>query len=92
MNKLGLAESPCCECGSARQTVEHLVMDCPMQEENRDLMICDIETSYIKHQIPVWQRTFDMKTLLAPTHTCPQVRRTVQSAIVNFLHCANLDL
>ena len=37
----------CLLCGSAVEDVKHLVLDCPVYQEERDRMICDI-ASHIK--------------------------------------------
>ena len=91
MHKLKLTESPCCECSDARQTVQHILMDCPIFTEQRDTMINEVESLYVRNQTPVAERTLDKVTLIAPTHTNRHTKQAVQKAFVNFLENVNCD-
>ena len=53
MHKINLAENPCCSCSEARQTVRHIIMDCPTLSVQRQIMIDNIDEAYSEHQIPL---------------------------------------
>ena len=51
MYKLGLVESPMCECGTDVESIAHLLLHCPSYKTQRENMIDSIELTYIKHSI-----------------------------------------
>ncbi len=84
-NKLYPEESPCCECGRSRQTVNHIMFDCSLLEKEREELTNSIEIMYVKHQTPVWEREITKATLLHPQHTDLQTRRGVTRAVLSYL-------
>ena len=37
--RMKLAESPSCECGTTRETIEHVIYECPLLQEDRQVAI-----------------------------------------------------
>ncbi len=56
MHRLGLADDPFCDCGPARQTVSHVLMDCLLISTQRQHMINAIEIMYVRDNVPAWER------------------------------------
>ena len=42
MFRMGLADSPHCTCDCARETVEHILMDCQLEAEARSRMLREV--------------------------------------------------
>ncbi len=90
MHRLGLADDPCCECGPARQTVSHVLMECPLLSTQRQYMINAIEIMYVRDNVPAWERQLHLNTLLSPHHSsqhpCRSQNRTLKLSVCNRLH------
>ncbi len=82
---LALAYDPCCEYGPARQTVSHILMDCPLLSTQRQHMINAIEIMYARDNLPAWDRQLQLYTLLAPHHSQCSTRTTVKIELLNYL-------
>ena len=54
-----LAESPQCECNQDVEDTKHFLLDCTRYEEERDVMIEAIERTYIRQNIPQYDRTIE---------------------------------
>lgn len=92
MHKLNLSESPCCECSDERQTVQHIVMDCPLyNEERKNLQDC-IESIYVEHNTPMWERVINLNSLLMPTHNNIETRNKINNALINFIDSIHLQI
>ena len=42
-NRTGTAQSPVCECGNERETVQHFLLRCPLYREGRICMLDSIK-------------------------------------------------
>ncbi len=92
MHKIGLQESPCCDCGNQRQTVRHILLECGDLTHHREHMIEKIELIYVKHQTPYWERTLDLQTLLSPDHSNASTRHDIIRVVAGFLGASKYKL
>ena len=85
-NKLFPDESPNCQCGNNRQTVNHIMLDCHLLQKEREDLMDKVELCYVKHQTPIWEREVNASALLHPRHTSQQTRIEVTRAVLTFLN------
>ncbi len=81
----GLDNDPCCECGPARQTLSHILMDCPLLSTQRQHMTNTIEIMYVRDNLPAWERRLLLNTLLAPHHSQASTHAAVRTELLNYL-------
>ena len=56
MHKLKLSDTPMCECGQDREDASHVLMHCSRYQQQREVMIDNIERLYIRHNTPFHER------------------------------------
>ena len=84
--------SPLCACGK-EETVHHLLLDCPLYETERMLMINRIEIGFIKHKIHHAFRRINTRTLLGLNPDLkPEMQNTISSAIDDFLTSSKIEV
>ena len=66
-------------------------MDCSSFQKQRHDLLESIEKLYVKHITPVWERTIDPETLIAPTHTNKQTCIDVKSAFIAYIDSLKID-
>ncbi len=81
----GLDNDPCCECGPARQTLSHILMDCPLLSTQRQHMTNTIEIMYVRDNLPAWERRLLLNTLLPPHHSQASTHAAVRTELLNYL-------
>ncbi len=59
MFRIGLSETCLCECGEA-QTAAHVLMQCQLYSADRETMLSVIELSFVKHNLPIHERTLNL--------------------------------
>ena len=47
--KIGLAESPACQCGHPRETVCHYLLECSLYRQSRDLLLSKLDPILAPH-------------------------------------------
>ena len=52
-----------CECGLAMEDTRHYLLECHLHDQQRQVMIDNIEITYVNHDVPVCDRTLDIATL-----------------------------
>ena len=67
MYRMGFAESRECECGEGRETVEHILMQCSLESENREVLIKEIEELWMSTK-QLGGLQVDLQLMLSP-HT-----------------------
>ena len=65
MFRMGLADSPDCRCGEARETVEHVLMECQLETEARSRMLMEIGSIWMDIKKP-GGLNFSLDTILNP--------------------------
>ena len=83
MNKIGLASSAECPCGTDRQTPAHIILDCPKLDIQRQCMIDTIERTYIRNKVRLQNRSLSIKDILAPDHSI-QTNTEIYAAFSKF--------
>ena len=66
MYKMNLRDSPDCECKEDRETAEHVIMCCKKFEKERETLMQNIETVYMKHEIRHNQRGLNLNSIIYP--------------------------
>ena len=92
MHRIGLSESPMCNCGTDRQTVEHVIMKCPLLHDERRELIFGMDYIYAKHNTPIWERNVDFQTLLLPDHTNKVTRIAIRNIWCAFVRKINFSI
>ena len=92
MHKINLAENPCCSCSEARQTVRHIIMDCPTLSVQRQIMIDNIDEAYSEHQIPLVDRVINFSTLLTSFQCDSKIKFSILKAVIKFLDSVTYEI
>ena len=92
MHKIKLAENPCCSCSEARQTVRHIIMDCPTLSVQRQIMIDNIDEAYSEHQIPSVERVINFNTLLTSFQCDSKIKLSILKAVIKFLDSVTYEI
>ncbi len=58
-------ESPDCEYDTAIQTIEHIIMNCPNTNNQRETTYNQMDDIYAMRYLPVWGRNLDLNTIMA---------------------------
>ena len=75
--------SPDCDCGTGRQTIEHLITHCPEHLEQRLTMLNQIETAFNTHNTQMHNRIITHRTLLGQNNHLPKPLRDSISQIMD---------
>ncbi len=86
MYKMQLSESPDCECDTATQTIEHIIMNCPHTKHQRETMNNQVDYIYAMHCTPVSERKLDFNTLLWQSHSSLLTTRAVTDVLIVYLN------
>ncbi len=83
------SDSPDCECGTAIQTIEHIILNCPNTNNQREAI-----HSQIDYYTPALERNLDLNTLLWPSHSSPLlvIARAVTDALIVYLNNTNFTI
>ncbi len=94
MHKLGdnFSASPNCVCDMALQTPVHVIMECPLLNDIRQLLVDDIDLIYARHDTPYWERTVDYNTLIWPSFSNVETTYAVNSAVARYLMKIPFDI
>ena len=92
IHKLFKEESPCCDCSQERQTPIHIVMECPLHSEARNILFDNIDLTYAKHNTPIWEREITFWDLFTPHHSDPSTRREIRYHLFKFLDTLSLAI
>ena len=68
MFKIGLADTHFCECGEV-QPAAHILMECQLYTNKREIMLKVIQHSFIKYDIPIHEHSLNLTNLLWPQLT-----------------------
>ena len=85
MYRFKFVDSPNCDCDRDRQTIEHVLLHCPLFSSAREKMINSIEMTYCMKKTPSSERQLTMSTLLAPNHKSHETRSCVLDASLDFI-------
>ncbi len=77
-------ETHLCECGEA-QTAAHILIDCHLYCTDRETMLCVIELSFVKCNLPIHDRTLNLSSLLWPELSINQYSQIIISEVHKFL-------
>ena len=86
MHKIKLAENPCCSCSEARQTVKHIIMDCPTLSVQRKIMIDSTDEAYSEHQIPMVDRAIHFSTLPTSFQCDSKSKLSILKVVIKYLN------
>ena len=65
MFRMRLADSPDCSCGEARETVEHVLLDCQLEAEARNRLLMEVGNIWMDNKKPGGLQ-FSLYTILNP--------------------------
>ena len=65
MHRMGLADSPDCSCGDARETVEHVLMECQLESVARNRLLMEIGDVWMNNK-KAGGLQFNLETILNP--------------------------
>ena len=80
MYKMKLKDSPDCDCKEARETVEHVIMNCKKFYKEREHLMNRIETIYLKNDVRKDRRGLSFNNILYPEiggTAASQIRKAV---------------
>ena len=89
MHKLKLSDTPTCECGQDREDASHVLMHCSRYQQQREVMIDNIERLYIRHNTPFHERHITFPTLANPDHKSSLTRDAIKEEVVGFIAATN---
>ena len=64
-HRMGLADSPDCSCGEARETVEHILLECRIESVARNRLLAEIGDVWMNNR-KAGGLQFNMETILNP--------------------------
>ena len=82
MFRMRLADSPDCSCGEARDTVEHVLLDCHLENEARNRLLVEVGDIWMNNKKP-GGLPFSLDTILNPFAN-PKIN---QSDSVKIMEC-----
>ena len=82
MFRMGLADSPDCRCEEARETVEHVLMDCQLEAEARHRLLMEVGGIWMDNKKSGGLK-FSLDTILNPLAN-PKIN---QSDAVKIMEC-----
>ena len=82
MFRMGLVDSPDCRCGLARETVEHVLMDCELEADARGRLLMEVGNVWMNNKKHGGLK-FSLDTILNPFAN-PKIN---QSDSVKILEC-----
>ena len=82
---LQLSDSPQCQCGSATETVQHFVLNCPLYQNSRDFLLKSV-SSHLKIDVTAFQSLELLNLLLNGPNTPSDGDHLVAHAFQNFLY------
>ena len=85
LHKLKLAETPECDCGLDRQTINHVLLHCPNLNTPREKLKNTIDYTYHQHNTPIWERTVSLQDTIWPQHSNKNTSIAVTQALQVFL-------
>ena len=91
MAKLKLKPSPDCSCKTGKQTVDHILLNCPLYSADREILHDNIEYIYHKNKVPVVNRESSIRNLLVPHHD-RITNREISKALEAFLTATNITI
>lgn len=68
LHRIKFKASPNCPCGSDRQDTDHVIMHCPSLLEQRIALVNDIDTAYVRNNVPPYKRSMSLLDIFAPQH------------------------
>ena len=80
MSRMGLAESPNCSCGNARETVEHVLMECHLESVARKKLVLEIGDFWMNNKKSGGLQ-FNLETILNP-FACPKLNQSESQQIM----------
>ena len=83
MFRMGLVDSPDCRCGLARETVEHVLMDCELEAEARSKLLMEVGNVWMNNKKHVGLK-FSLNTILNPFAN-PKINQSDSVEIMNFV-------
>ena len=85
--------SPLCTCGQQEETVNHVLLNCPLYEKDRMEMINTIEVGFIKNKTHQSNRRINTETLLGLNPRLkPEMQQTISKAIDVFLTSTKIEI
>ena len=88
MHSIKLRDSPNCDCGTDRQTEEHLLMSCPLHTTSREKMIEMIEKAYRSETRTGQPRRLTANSIMHPSGSIP-LKFKITQAVMAFVQDAN---
>ena len=84
--------NPACECGSPRETAEHVVLECNLLRDQREQMVRSIRAAFIDAEVPMQHRMIDWFTLLGGEKAFSEAMcRDLDRAVALFLVSSGRD-
>ena len=84
--------NPACECGSPRETAEHVVLECNLLTDQREQMVRSIRAAFIDAEVPMQHRMIDWFTLLGGEKAFSEAMcRDLDRAVALFLVSSGKD-
>ena len=80
MSRMGLAESPNCSCGNARETVEHVLIECHLESVARKKLVLEIGDIWMNNRKSGGLQ-FNLETILNP-FACPKLNQSESQQIM----------
>ena len=85
--------SPLCTCGQQEETVNHVLLNCPLYEKERMEMINTIEVGFIKNKTHQSNRRINTETLLGLNpRQKPEMQQTISNALDVFLTSSQIEI
>ena len=78
--------SPNCECGQDRETIDHYLLKCPLHTEARNIMLSNISAALAEQDPPIKVNYADTAFLLGTNNfLAGDTRRSILKAVTGFL-------
>ena len=95
LNKiLPLAQNtPQCDCGNDRETIQHFMLHCPRHTEARQKMVEEIEHIFASQKVPTYLRNITIQELLGQKNEYnSSVKKKIHCSVLSFLKTTNRKL
>ena len=88
-----MSKAALCTCGQQEETVNHVLINCPMYEKEKMEMINTIEVGFIKHKTHQSNRRINTETLLGLNpRQKPEMQQTISNALDVFLTSSQIEI
>nr|XP_054769483.1 uncharacterized protein LOC129277311 [Lytechinus pictus] len=84
--------TPTCDCEHDRQTIEHVLLHCPLHKLHREEMMQSIDVGYQRTSTPSYLRDISLFSLLGTNpKLSPQMQSIIASSLARFIKSTNAN-